>query len=196
MSQIGEIRRFLLSPTAYFAGLAAQLKGVLSVMIEAGVIAGYMIAWAVRKARRVADRLDHEADAVVDVGLDRLHALVATRLADHPVLARLQDEAEQAALNDDGYVSPETRRQVELALAATARTDEAFGHAVMELAAGLANAPRTGSDQPSPRHRAVVFAGKSRAEADRGGIAFGQVAGDVHIAREAGSPLQPGRFGH
>jgi hypothetical protein len=157
-------------------------------MIEAGVIAGYVVAWAVRKARRVAGRLDHEADAVVDVGLDRLHALVATRLVGHPVLAKLLDEAEQAAVNDDGKISAKTRQQVELALATTAREDEAFGHAVTEL--------QTAATKVSPRQPSMQFTGNSRAEADRGGIAFGQVAGDVHIAREAGSPPQPGRFGH
>jgi hypothetical protein len=165
-------------------------------MIEAGVIAGYVIAWAVRKARRVAGRLDDEADVIVDVGLDRLHALVTNRLADHPVLARLCEEAEHAALNDDGKVSAETRRQMELALVTAARTDEAFGQAVVELAAALADVRQTAASTVSPRQRAMLFTGNSRAEADRGGIAFGQVAGDVHIAREAGSPLQPGRFGH
>jgi hypothetical protein len=165
-------------------------------MIEAGVIAGYVVAWAVRKARRVAGRLDHEADAVVDVGLDRLHALVATRLVGHPVLAKLLDEAEQAAVNDDGKISAKTRQQVELALATTAREDEAFGHAVTELAGLLADTPQTAATKVSPRQPSMQFTGNSRAEADRGGIAFGQVAGDVHIAREAGSPPQPGRFGH
>ena len=46
-------------------------------VIEAGVVAGYVIAWAVRKARRVGGRLDSEADGVIDAGLDQLHEVVA-----------------------------------------------------------------------------------------------------------------------
>jgi hypothetical protein len=168
--------------------LGNRHKGVLCMMIEAGVIAGYVVAWAVRKARRVAGRLDNEADAVVDVGLDQLHALVATRLAGHPVMAKLLNEAEQAALIDDGKVSAGTRQQVETALATTADEDEVFGHAVTELAAFLEDTQLTAARTVSPRQRATLFTGNSRAEADRGGIAFGQVAGDVHIARETGSP--------
>lgn len=164
-------------------------------MIEAGAVAGYVIAWAVRKARRVAGRLDNEADAVVDVGLDRLHALVAARLAGHPVMAEMLDEAEHAAVGD-GKVSEATRQQVELALRAAAREDEAFGQAATELAAWLADVRRAAVSQVSRRERTALLTGNARAEADRGGIAFGQVAGDVQIAREAASPLQPGRFGH
>src|SRR5260221_7134951 len=51
-----------------------------AMVIEAGVVAGYVIAWAVRKARRVGGRLDAEADGVIDAGLDRLHEVVAGEL--------------------------------------------------------------------------------------------------------------------
>ncbi len=50
-------------------------------VIEAGVVAGYVIAWAVRKVRRVGGRLDKETDEVIDASLDRLHEVVAARLA-------------------------------------------------------------------------------------------------------------------
>ena len=53
--------------------------------IEAGVAVGYVIAWAVRKARRVGGRLDSEVDEVIDAGLDRLHEVVAAKL--HGVMA-------------------------------------------------------------------------------------------------------------
>jgi hypothetical protein len=164
------------------------------VVIEAGAVAGYVIAWAVRKARRAVGRLDNEADAVIDAGLDRLHEMVAARLADHPVIAELVEEAEHAALNDV-KVSEVTRQQVELALAAAAREDEAFGRAVTELAAWLGEV-RQAVGQATSRQGAAVFTGDARVEANRGGIAFGQVAGDVHIAQEPGNPPQPGRFGH
>lgn len=64
--------------------------------IEAGVAAGYVIAWAVRKARRVGGRLDSEVDEVIDAGLDRLHEVVAAKLNGYPVLAELVEEAEAA----------------------------------------------------------------------------------------------------
>jgi hypothetical protein len=53
-------------------------------VIEAGLVAGYVIAWAVGKARRVGGRLDAEADQVIDASLDRLHEVVAGKLAGHP----------------------------------------------------------------------------------------------------------------
>jgi hypothetical protein len=59
------------------------------VVVEVGVVAGYVIAWAVRKARRAAGRIDDEADAVIDAGLDRLHEVVVARLAGHPAVAGL-----------------------------------------------------------------------------------------------------------
>jgi hypothetical protein len=67
------------------------------VVIEAGVVAGYVVAWAVRKARRVAGRLEAEADSVIDAGLDKLHEVVADKLAGHPVLEDLDEEAAATA---------------------------------------------------------------------------------------------------
>ena len=81
-------------------------------VIEAGVVAGYVIAWAVRKARRMGGRLEAEADEAIDAGLDRLHEVVVAKLGGHPVLEELDEEA--AA--DAGQVSELTRQQVELAL--------------------------------------------------------------------------------
>jgi hypothetical protein len=51
-------------------------KDVGIVVIEAGVVAGYVVVWAVRKARRVAGRLNAEVDTVIDAGLDKLHDVV------------------------------------------------------------------------------------------------------------------------
>lgn len=102
-------------------------------VIEAGVVAGYVIAWVVRKTRRVADRLDTEADAASDAGLDKLRAVVAAKLDRDPVLEDLDEEA--AA--EGGQVSELTRQRVELAVTAAARRDEEFGQAVTELVAQL-----------------------------------------------------------
>ena len=111
-------------------------KGAGAVVIEAGVIAGYVIAWAVRKARRAGGRLDAEADAAIDAGMDRLHEVVAAKLGGYPVLADVEEEATAGG----GEVSELTRQQVELALTAAARKDEVFGQAVTELVARLREA--------------------------------------------------------
>jgi uncharacterized protein YgbK (DUF1537 family) len=164
------------------------------VVIEVGVVTGYVIAWAVRKARRAGGRLDSETDAVIDAGLDRLHEVVVARLAHHPAMAELVEEAEQAALSD-GKVSDLTCQQVEAALAVAAHQDKSFEMRLAELTAWLIEAERA-KEQVMSRPGAAVFTGDSHARADRGGIAFGQVAGHVHIARETGIPSRPGRFGH
>lgn len=65
-------------------------------VVEAGLAAGYLVGWALRKARRAGGRLDAEADAVIDAGLDRLHEVVKAKLAGHPILTELVEEAEAA----------------------------------------------------------------------------------------------------
>jgi hypothetical protein len=159
-------------------------------VIEAGVVTGYLIAWAMRKVRRVGGRLDTEADGVIDAGLDQLHETVAARLGNHPVLAELVEEAEQA-----GEVSDLTRQQLELALTAVASKDEAFGQSVTALAARLQEADASkGPVAAGPG--SAVLTGSVHAEASSGGVAFGQVTGGVTISRGTPGPSRPGRSGH
>ena len=161
-------------------------------VIEAGLIAGYVIAWAARKARRAGGRLDAEADAAIDAGLDRLHEVVAVKLAGHPVLAEVEEEAATGG----GEVSELTRQQVELALTAAARKDEVFGQAVTELLARLREAEQAAGMSVVAGAGSAVFTGDAHARAEGGGIAFGQVAGDVSMERGPGDPPGPGRPGH
>jgi hypothetical protein len=163
------------------------------VVIEAGLVAGYVIVWAMRKARRVGGRLDAETDGLIDGCLDRLHDVVAAKLDGHPVLQELEEEADVAA-SSDWQVSELTRQQMELALVAAARKDEEFGHAVMELVARLRKAEQAGAG--TVISGSAVFTGDSHVEARDGGIAFGQIAGDVHVGRGQMGPLGPGRPGH
>ena len=160
-------------------------------VIEAGIVAGYVIAWAVRKARRVGGRLDAEADGAIDAGLDRLHEVVAAKLGGHPVLAELEEEA--AA--DAGQVSELTRQQVELALTAAARKDEAFGQAVTELVARLREAEHASGRSAVAGAGSAVFTGDAHVHAESGGIGIGQVTGDVSIDRSRVDPFRPGRPG-
>lgn len=161
-------------------------------VIEAGVVAGYVIAWAVRKARRVGGRLDTEADAVIDASLDRLHDVVAEKLAGHPVLAELVEEADAAG---GGEVSVLTRQRVELELTAAAKNDDVFGQAVMELVTRLREAEQAAGRPVIAGHGSTVFTGNATAHADGNAIAVGQ-AGVVNIGQGAATPLPPGRISH
>lgn len=160
-------------------------------VIEAGVVAGYVIAWAIRKARRVGGRLDEETDQMIDASLDRLHEVVAARLAGHPALAELAEEAEAAGRS--GEVSDLARQQVELALAAAARKDDAFGQAVTELVARLREAEHSAGSPVIAGPGSVVFTGSAEARAEGGGIAVGQAAGGVHVSQGPTDPSWPGR---
>jgi hypothetical protein len=160
------------------------------VVIEAGVVAGYVIAWAVRKARRAAGRLDAEVDRVIDGGLDRLHDVVEARLGGHPVLAELVEEAEVGG--DADGVSDLTRQRVELEIAAAARKDDVFGKAVTELVDRLREAERVAGSPLIAGPGSAVFTGNAQARADGGGIAIGQ-AGAVNISQAPPDPQEPGR---
>jgi hypothetical protein len=171
------------------------------VVIEASVVAGYVIAWVLRKARRAAGRLDGEADAAIDAGLDKLHEVVAAKLGAHSALEDLDEEAAAAAGGDE-QVSELTRQRVELDITAAARKDDAFGQAVTDLLAQLQavaeGAGRSVVAGPGSR----VFTGDAHATASGSGIAFGQVAGDVHTSSPSstgGGPVNPpgpGRSSH
>ena len=163
-------------------------------VIEAGVVAGYVIAWAVRKARRAGGRLDEEADGVIDAGLDRLHEVVAVKLGGHPALAELVREA--GAAGEGGEVSGLARQQAELALTAAAREDDEFGRTVTELVARLREAERAAGGPVIAGPGSTVFTGNAEVRAESGGIAFGQVAGDVHVSQGPPGPSRPGRASH
>jgi hypothetical protein len=159
------------------------------VVIEAGVITGYVIAWAVRKVRRAGNRLDATTDTVVDGLLDRLDGVVTGRLGGHPVLAELVEEAG----SDGGDVSDLTRQQVELALTAAAAKDDEFGQEITDLLAQVQEAEQTSG---TPVITGPVFTGDAYALADNDGIAFGQVGGDVNLNQGPAGPSGPGRPGH
>ena len=164
-------------------------------VIEAGLVAGYVIAWAVRKARRAGGRLDAEVDTAMDAGFDRLHEVVAAKLGAHPAL---EDLAQEAATGE-GQVSELTRQQVELAVTAAARKDEAFGRSVTELLAQIRAVEQVGGVSVVAGGGSRVFTGPAHAQASGNGIAIGHVGGDVHTTRAGGEgqdPSTPGRSSH
>jgi hypothetical protein len=99
--------------------------------IEAGLVVGLVIQWALRKAGRIGKGLDSEVDRVVDEGLKRLDKVVTSKLAGDPALTVLEREA--AA----GEVSVRTTRRLELAVEEAAETDQDFGKQVRALIDGL-----------------------------------------------------------
>jgi hypothetical protein len=158
-------------------------------MIEAGLVAGYVIAWVTRKARRALGQLDAEADAVIDAGFDRLHEVVAEKLREHPSLAELDAEAAGG-----GNVSELTRQQIEQAIAAAALWDDRFGRAVTDLARQLRGM------EGATRHLFIggsgarVFTGDAHVKAEGRGIAFGQIAGDVHVHQGGDRQYNPSEY--
>ena len=65
-------------------------------MVGVELVVGYLIGWAVRKARRVAGRADAEVDPVLDAGMERLHQVVAARLGTDPAREQAMGQAASA----------------------------------------------------------------------------------------------------
>jgi hypothetical protein len=112
-----------------------RVLGGMRVMVEIGLVVGYLTAWVLRKAKQASCRLDAEVDAAMDAGLDRVHELVAGRLGTESALVRLEAEAAES-----GEVSQRTRQRVELALADEAERNEQFAQALAEVLGRLAKA--------------------------------------------------------
>lgn len=134
---------------------------------------GYVCAWLVAKARRVAGRADAEVDRGLDAGMERLHAVVSGALGEDPALERAAEEA------DGGEVSVRTRRRLTDALDEAVEQDG-------ELAAALRQAVHEVRDV-SADGDGIVVAGDVDIHAE-GGSAAALRMGDVTI----GNPPPPG----
>ncbi|MGE7439043.1 MULTISPECIES: hypothetical protein [Kitasatospora] len=89
---------------------------------------GYLFAWAVRKARRVAGRADAEVDSALDAGMDRLHKVVVSRLGAEPALESMMQEA----ASEREELTVRTRKRLELALEDAAEHDAEFTEALRQ----------------------------------------------------------------
>lgn len=152
---------------------------------------GYVSAWAVRKAKRVAGRADAEVDRTLDAAMDRLHGLVGDKLGDDPDLRRLVEEAGRGQAAPGGHAG----RRVRLALEDAAESDPGFAEAlagavrqVQALDRGVGVIATTGSVAAGDGGLAV--GGNMDVRAGDGSVAAGHVGG-VTI----GNPPQPGPHG-
>jgi len=96
------------------------------------LVAGYLSAWAVRKARRVGAKTDSEVDRVLDAWSARLHDLITANLVDDPAVARLEREATA------GIHSERTRRRVQDTVDQAAEDDPAFAERLRQILDELA----------------------------------------------------------
>jgi len=155
------------------------------VVIETGLIVGYVIAWMVRKAKRAGGRLDAEVDTAMDAGLDKLHQVVAARLGADPALTEAQEEAAT------GQVSELTRQRVELSIQAAAGKDPAFAQTVAELVGQLQAAEKAGG-QVAAGHGSANVAGNVDIHAEDGAAAAWNM-GDVSFGQPPADPHRPDR---
>lgn len=116
-------------------------------MVGAELAVGYLFAWAVRKARRVAVRADAEADNALDAGMDRLHEVVVARLGQDPALERAAEEA-TSGLDEP---TERTRRRLTDALEDAAERDALFAEALEQAVATVRAAARAAGDPNAAR---------------------------------------------
>lgn len=101
-------------------------------MVGLDLVAGYLVAWGVRKLRRAGKRLDEETDEVIDAGLDRLHDVIAAKLGSDPALAKLDADVSRG-LDPSGR----TLRRIRDAVEEATEDDPEFSTAIEALLAGL-----------------------------------------------------------
>ncbi|WP_405992295.1 hypothetical protein [Streptomyces sp. NBC_00986] len=146
---------------------------------------GYVFAWAVRKARRVAGRADAEVDLALDGAMDRVHGVVARRLGDDSELERL--EAEAAAGQEEP--SALTRQRVEAAVSRAVEQDAGFARDLDEAVAAVQEAARAAGGAVAGAYGLAV-GGDLSVTAEGGSFAAG--VANIRDGVRLGNPQQPG----
>jgi hypothetical protein len=108
---------------------SASVRRVEEVVVVPGVelVAGYLFAWAVSKARRAGARANVEVDRTLDTLMDRLHELVSQKIGDDASLRQLERDAETAVLNE------RTSTRVQLAVAQAVEDDPEFAEQLQRV---------------------------------------------------------------
>jgi type II secretory pathway component GspD/PulD (secretin) len=107
------------------------------------LVAGYLAAWAVRKARRAGQQLDQDTNDIIDAALDRLHEIIAAKLGHDPAVAQLEADAAQGL-----ELSDRTVRRVQDSVAEAAEADPQFAALLQQALAHLDRAERSASSAP------------------------------------------------
>jgi hypothetical protein len=149
------------------------------------IAVGYVFAWAVRKAKRVAGRADQEVDRTLDGAMDRLDDLVRRKLGEDTALQRLTLEAAEG----QDEASERTRQRVQLALEDAAEQDLAFAEA-LERAVQELQALSRGAGQVSTGDGGLAVGGNVDIHAAHGSAAAWKM-GHVTIG-PAKNPPKPG----
>ncbi|MFK4223424.1 hypothetical protein [Streptomyces sp. NPDC019890] len=146
---------------------------------------GYVFAWAVRKARRVAGRADAEVDLALDGAMDRVHGVVVRRLGDDAELERL--EAEAAAGQDEP--SALTRHRVGQVVSAAVEEDPGFARELEAAVTAVQEAARAAGSAVAGSYGLAV-GGDLSVQAEKGSFAAGvaNIQGGVQLE----NPQQPG----
>ncbi|MEW2622989.1 hypothetical protein [Streptomyces sp. NPDC048106] len=110
------------------------------------VAVGYVFAWLVGKARRVAGWVDAEADRGLDAGMDHLHDLISRRIGQDPALERALATAQDEVTAGRVEPSEETGRQLGAALAQASAQDPAFAAVLKLLIDGHLPGPGTATE--------------------------------------------------
>ncbi|MEU2358829.1 hypothetical protein ABZ599_38730 [Streptomyces misionensis] len=146
------------------------------------IVVGYVFAWAVRKAKRVAGRADAEVDRTLDAGMDQLHDLVSRKLGEDPALQKLAEEAQTGQEEP----SDRTRQRVQLALEDAAERDPGFAE-TLDRAVKQLQALERPADAVSARDGGQTVGGNVYIQSDHGSAAAWTM-GNVTM----GNPPQPG----
>jgi hypothetical protein len=139
------------------------------------LVAGYLVAWAVRKARQVAGRADAEVERALDAGLDRLHELVNAKLGRDAALVRLEAEAAER-----GEVAQLTRERVRVAVQRAAAQDAVFAEALGALVRGL---HAGGGPAPASSGHQVTAGGDVEIRSSGRSVAAGLIHGTVQLGK-------------
>ena len=171
--------RWVLFPGSVVSTFGELDEGVVVTGVEIAV--GYVFAYLVRKARRIAGSADAEVDRVLDSGIERLHGLVGTKLGPDPALRVAQEEAAST-----GELSERTQRRLVDALEEATERDAGFAQGLKQAvaaiqAAGPVDIARyTGAAKASDGGRAST--GVVRPGGAGGGSATAENTGDATAA--------------
>lgn len=136
-------------------------------MIGLELVAGYLAAYAMRKARHAGERVDAEVDYVLDGTLDRLHEVVVEKLGDDPAVGKLEREAEEGV-----SIGRRTAQRVTLAIEDAAGEDDEFADRLRELLRELASQDGGRLASPVVRQTAVANRGSTVSQAGRDIVQF------------------------